>query len=265
MSTTRRFAAALVSLLLLAGSTASAQWVVTDPATTARNTVTAALKSSILETLVEQHGELRRMARRLSAFTDLRKYATPDPPLWRIHDFETFLFANGFHAALNYGDPTGAEYARIARARTAAAAVLSVAPPAARDVITRGLATMDVADSSAIAATHQIGTLRYNGRREITAIRALESHVVDGSEEQSATAVLDKISGAVLIGTRQKQARLQFLAALVEQLLIDNKRARDTEAAMLNMRLGHLRASDDEGGHGLLTGSASALRAWRQP
>jgi hypothetical protein len=76
---------------------------------------------------------------------------------------------------------------------------------------------------------------------------------------------LDKISGAVLIGTRQKQARLQFLAALVEQLLIDNKRARDTEAAMLNMRLGHLRAADDEGGTRLLTGSASALRAWRQP
>jgi hypothetical protein len=34
---------------------------------------------------------------------------------------------------------------------------------------------------------------------------------------------------------------------------------------MLNMRLGHLRAADDEGGTGLLTGSASALRAWRQP
>jgi hypothetical protein len=77
--------------------------------------------------------------------------------------------------------------------------------------------------------------------------------------------VLDKISGAVLIGTRQKQARLQFLTAIVEQLLIDNKRARDTEAAALNMQLQRLRAGDDEGAAGLLTGAANDLRSWRQP
>ena len=54
---------------------------------------------------------------------------------------------------------------------------------------------------------------------------------IDPSEGQSATAVLDKISGAALLETRQKQARLQYLTAIVEQLVVDNKRARDTEAA----------------------------------
>ena len=49
--------------------------------------------------------------------------------------------------------------------------------------------------------------------------------------------MLDKISGAVLIGARQRQARSQLLAAFVEQLLVDTKRARDTDAAAMNMQL----------------------------
>jgi hypothetical protein len=99
------------------------------------------------------------------------------------------------------------------------------------------------------------------------AIGELERHVTDPSPDQSATAVLDKISGAALIETGQKQARLQFLTALVEQLLVDSKRARDTEAAALNMQLGRLRAFGDgeERRNGLLEGAAEDLRAWRQP
>ncbi len=49
--------------------------------------------------------------------------------------------------------------------------------------------------------------------------------------------MLDKISGAALIAARQRQARTQLLAAIVEQLLIDSKRARDTDAAAMNMQL----------------------------
>ena len=64
-----------------------------------------------------------------------------------------------------------------------------------------------------MAGTHQTGALRLNGRRELAAIDALERHVIDPSDAQSTTAVLDKISGAVLVETRQKQARLQLLAA----------------------------------------------------
>ena len=52
------------------------------------------------------------------------------------------------------------------------------------------------------------GLLRYNGRSELAAIEALEGHVIDPSQTQSTTAVLDKISGAALIGARQQQARI---------------------------------------------------------
>ena len=57
--------------------------------------------------------------------------------------------------------------------------------------------------------------------RELQAIEALEADVIDPSNEQSATAVLDKISGAVLIAATAAQARAQLLAGVVEQLLID--------------------------------------------
>lgn len=267
MSRRNRVLLSAAALVGIAVTSARAQLVVTDPATTARNAATARLKSSILEVLTEQHSKLRRMARRLSAHTNLDKYASPEPPRWRTHDFETFLYANGYHAALNYGDASGTEYERVTRARQSAADLLAGLTPAARDVMMRTLATLDLADSAAIAATHQTGLLRYNGRRELRAIDALEAHVIDPSAEQSATAVLGKISGGVLVETRQKQARMQFLAAIVEQLLVDNKRARDSETAALNMQLGRLRATAlcGEGCSGFLTGAGSDLRTWRQP
>ena len=99
------------------------------------------------------------------------------------------------------------------------------------------------------------------------AIDALEADVIDPSGGQSATAVLDKMSAATLIGAQQKQARLQFLIGLVEQLAVENKRSRDTEAAVMNMQLGRLRLATDwgEGGSGFLMGAADTLRRWRQP
>ena len=88
--------------------------------------------------------------------------------------------------------------------------------------------------------------------------------MIDPSNEQSATAVLDKISGAVLIGARQRQARTQLLAGVVEQLLVDSKRARDTDTAAMNMQLvtwRDARAANEA----FVAGTGDALRTWRQP
>jgi hypothetical protein len=76
--------------------------------------------------------------------------------------------------------------------------------------------------------------------------------------------ILDKISGAVLVGSRQRQARSQLLAAFVEQLLVDSKRNRDTDAAAMNMQLVTWpdgRAADEA----FVAGTGDALRTWRQP
>ena len=108
------------------------------------------------------------------------------------------------------------------------------------------------------------GQLRFNGRRELAAIDALERHVIDPSQEQSATAVLDKISGASLIAARQRQARVQLLAGVVEQLLIDTKRARDADVAAMNMQLVTWR-DGRAANEAFVAGSGDALRTWRQP
>jgi hypothetical protein len=262
----RRATAIVVLVIVFSGLSSAWAFVVTDPATTARNAVTAVLKSQLLDTLTEQGRRLRRMASRLSVLTSLEKYAVPDVPRWRVYRYQdVHLYANAYSEALNYGDPEGLGFASVARARAPIGAELSALPPAAAAAIAAQLATLDLADSTIIAGTDQNGRLRPQGKREMRAIDALERDVVDPSQAQSATAVLDKISAAVLIEARQKQSRLQFLTALVEQLIVDNKRARDTEAALMNMQLGRLRSIEDEGGGGLLAGAGDALRTWRQP
>jgi hypothetical protein len=259
---------ALVSLVLvvLCAPITSAQLVVTDPAVTLRNTVTATLKEYLLTLQAEQHRKLRRMARRLSMHTNLDKYALPDPPRWRTHGGD-FLYSQPYNDALIFGDPTGAAFVELSQPMVAVQSLLNLnrLSPAARRVLASRLATMNLADATAIAATNDTGQLRFNGRKkELPAIDALDAHVIDPSNEQSATAALDKISGAVLIGARQRQARAQLLAGVVEQLLIESKRARDTEAASMNMQLVTWRdgrAANEAFG----AGTGDALRTWRQP
>lgn len=259
--------AAVAMSLLGSPRAASAQIAVYDPAVTTRNTVTAIVKESLLRTQQEQHSQLRRMAQRLSMFTDLAKYSIPDAPRWRIHDFENpdlLAVSRALHAALNYGDAAGAAYLAVSHPVQTAAPLLARLGPAARRLALARLATLEAADAAAIAAIHESGRLRLNGRRELAAIEVLDAHVIDPTLEQSATAVLDKISGAALIAARQRQARTQLLASIVEQLLTDSKRARDTDAIVMNMQLTAWRdgtAANDA----FVRGSADALRTWRQP
>ena len=243
----------------------SAQISVFDPAITARNTATAAVREFLLNTEREQHSQLRRMAQRLSLFTSLAKYALEDPPRWRTHGGNSFLFTQAYNDALIFGDPVGAAFLAVSHPLADARDLLARLTPAARRIITSRLATVNMTDAAAIAATHDTGQLRFNGRKhELPAIDALEAHVIDPSNEQSATAVLDKISGAALIAARQRQARVQLLAGVVEQLLIDTKRARDADVAAMNMQLVSWR-DGRAANEAFVAGSGDALRTWRQP
>src|SRR5436309_1746929 len=198
---TLRFRVAVVvtcAAVVLGAGFAAAQIVVFDPAVTAKNAAIATVKEEVLSVLTDQGRKLRRMARRLSALTNLDKYSLIDPPAWRIHwfiDDGTFLYANPYNAALNYGDGTGQSFEEVARARVAPGAELAGLggegeDTAALDVIASELATLDGADSTIIAGTDQTGQLRYNGRREQAAIDALDADVIDPSPSQSATAIL---------------------------------------------------------------------------
>lgn len=261
-----RLVIALVLVVATARS-AAAQWTIYDPANVARNTTTAILQEYLVNTQRDQRRQIRRMSRRLSLLTDLRKYSLPEPPRWRTHDFSDegiSPLARDYHAALNYGDRLGRAIVAVSHEVQSADDLLGRLSPSAVKAISARLATLDVADAALIAATHDAGVTRFNGRRELAAIEALERHVIDPSDEQSATAVLEKINGAGLIATRQRQARVQLLASVVEELLVATKRARDADAATMNMQLttwreGHV------ANEAFVAGSGDALRTWRQP
>jgi hypothetical protein len=242
----------------------SAQISVYDPAVTARNAATAAVEQFLLNTERLQHSQLRRMTQRLSLLTTLAKYAVIDPPRWRTHGGD-FLFTQAYNDALIFGDPAGAAFLAVSHPVVDARDLLARLTPAARRVITSRLATLNMTDAAAIAATNDTGQLRLNGRKfELPAIDALEGHVIDPSNDQSVTAVLDKISGSALIAARQRQARVQLLAGVVEQLLIDTKRARDADVAAMNMQLVNWR-DGRAANEAFVAGSGDALRTWRQP
>ena len=272
----RRTRARLVSvaLVLLVAWPMHAQFgifgpiVVYDPAVVLRNTLTAALEELIVNTEDAQRSQIRKMARRLSVFTNVDQYAFTDTPEWRIHDFlsDAVLYAKGYHAALNYGDGSGSAYLGITNPLVAVEdeGITSALSTVAWEAFRARLATINATDSVAIAATHDVGLLRYNGRREQAAIEALETHVTDPSTTHSTTAVIDTLSGAVLIGARQRQARTQFIADIVEQLLVDTKRARDTDATALNMQLTTWRESR-AANNAFAAGTGDALQTWRQP
>lgn len=264
----RRFVFAL-ALVLASGLAASAQIVVYDPAVTARNSVIASIEEYVKNVQDLQRRLLRKMSRRLSLFTDLGKYKLPDAPRWRIHIFgdpSAVLFAGDYNAALNYGDASGNTYREVTVPVVDSAPLVfseDLSPDAIRDFASR-LATIDVADATAIADTNDAGHVRYNGRKELAAIDMLEEDVIDPSQEQSTTAVLDKLSGATLIGTRQRQARADLLVGITEQLLVESKRERDTEAALMNMQLTTWR-DGRAANEAFVAGSGDALRTWRQP
>lgn len=254
-----------LALALVAGTTgtASAQWVVFDAATTAQNRITAILKELQHEVQARQHSQIFEMARRLSALTNLRKYAVTNVPRWRTHGGD-FSFAMPYLDALTSGDAGGAGYSRVVTALEQATRVAQL-PPSARRAFLSRLAIVEGMDAIAMAATHTTGQFRRGGRTtELQAIDNLERDVVDPSAQQSATAVLDKISGATLVGARQRQARIQLLSEVLEQLLADNKQVRDSEAAVLNMQL--VRWRDGRAANAaFVAGTGDALRTWRQP
>jgi len=263
----RRLPWLAIALVLFGCIAVQAQITVFDPAITIRNTTTAIVKELLGNLQEQQRRQIRRMSRRLSLFTDLQKYKLPEPPRWRIHIFddpEAVLFASDYHAALNYGDASGNAFRGVTVPVIDARTLFGEEDPTAVREFAARLATINVADATAISATNDTGHVRYNGRSEQDAIDQLDRDVLDPSDEQSATAVAEKLSGSALIAARQRQARTELLVGIVEQLLVDSKRSRDTEASLMNMQLTTWRIASPAN-TAFSAGVGDALRTWRQP
>ena len=166
------------------------------------------------------------------------------------------------------GDGTltiGTLYRQTARPVEPPASLLQRLPPAARRPVENAYATIEITDSVAQIAGHQVALVRgYSGRLQ-DATQALEADIMDPRPRyHEMTAVLDKVAAGELLARRQDNATNQLLSHALEQLLVRSKRLRDAEAATMNMRLLGMR-DGRAAGSSLVSGAANDLRTWRQP
>ena len=251
----------LVFVLTGLGVHVRAQIVVTDPGNLAQAILIADRTLREYEALRAQYQTIVRMARGLGAMDRYRLRAgvitRHDPPRWP--------YGSPWLQGLNSGDFRGELYRQTTRSLAQPASLLSQLPAPARRAIENAYATIEITDSVAQIAGHQVSAVRgYSGALQ-QSIQALEDDVVDPrSRYHEMTAVLDKVAVGQLLARRQDNVANQLLSHALEQLLVRGKRLRDTEAATMNMRFGGL-LHGRTAGESIVRGAANDLRAWRQP
>jgi len=250
-----------VLVVLMMVASASAQIVVSDPGNLAQTVLIADRTLREYETLVEQYQAIVRMAQNLGS---LDRYRIPTIGI-TFHDPSRWLYGTPWLEALNSGDPGGERYRQVARSLQRPGTALDGLPSDAQRAIQNSYATIELTDSIAEIAGHQVALVRgYSDRlQELT--QALQSDVLNPSSRyHEMTALLDKVAAGELLGRRQDMATNQLLSHALEQLLARSKRMRDTEAATMNMRLLGMRDGRTAGSN-VIAGAGGDLRAWRLP
>ena len=257
---TRRLSVGVL-IAAMAGTPVHAQIPVIDAANLVQAVLIAQRAQRHYEELQAQYRTILRMARGLG---NLDRYRIP-PVAATQHDPSRWEYGRPWIQGLNSGDPTGEAYW---------ATTVPLEPPdppaaglgaAARLMLERQYATIEITDSVAMMAGHQVGLIRGYQEQLQQAVAALEGDVVNGSPPyHEMTAILDKIAAGELLARRQDMATNQLLSHALEQLLARSKRLRDTEAAAMNMQLVTWR-DGPAANKALVAGSADALRSWRQP
>ena len=248
-------------LVLTTATTARAQLVVIDPANLYQTILIAERAWQDYQELRRQYETIQRMSRGLG---NMGGYRVPTIAI-TTHDPSRWEYGRPWIQALNSGDATGAAYLSTALPLLRPTTTPAGLTAAARRSLERQYATIEIADSVAMMAGHQVALSRgYHGRLQ-TAVQALENDVLNGLlSYHEMTAILDKIAAGELLGRRQDMASNQLLSHALEQLLSRSKRQRDTEAATINMQLTTWR-DGRAANHSFVAGTGDALRTWRQP
>ena len=238
-----------------------AQIPVTDVAHLTQAVLIAQRVQRHLDELRAQYRTIMRMSQGLGG---MEHYRMPPVGIAR-HDASRWSYGGTWLRALNSGDPAGAAYTASAVPLERPGAPARGLTTAARRTFERQYATIEVSDSVAMMAGHQVGALRGYQDQLQNAVRELEGDVLNGLlRYHEMTAILDKIAGGELLARRQDMATNQLLSHALEQLLARGKRQRDTEAATMNMQLVTWR-DGRAANEALVAGTGDALRTWRQP
>jgi hypothetical protein len=251
----------LAAVLTVLAVPARAQWVVHDPGNFQQAVLIAERTLREYQVLWEQYQTVLRMAQGLG---NMDRYRIP-PGVITGHDPSRWQYGSAWLQGLNSGDHRGRLYRQTTRSVSPPGTLLRELPPAARRAVENAYATIEITDSVAQIAGHQVALIRgYSGALQ-QATQALEADVLDPrSRYHQMTAILDKVAAGELLARRQDNATNQLLSHALEQLLVRGKRLRDTEAAAMNMRLLGMRDSRAAGAS-LVRGAGSDLRTWRQP
>lgn len=256
----RRYIAVVV-IVGLGVTPAHAQLAVIDPANLTQTVLIAQRAQRHYEELQAQFRTIRRMAQGLGS---MQGYRIPAITATR-HDVGRWQYGRPWLQGLNSGDPTGSAYWATTLPLERPTSLPAGLSAAARRLLERQYATIEITDSVATMGGHQVALMRgYHGQLQ-RAVQDLEGDVLNGLlRYHEMTAILDKVAAAELLGRRQDMAANQLLSHALEQMLARSKRLRDTEAATMNMQLvtwRDARAANDA----LISGSGDALRTWRQP
>lgn len=256
----RSVIAAIAGVLVLTNS-AWAQLAVIDPANLQQTVLIAQRTQRHLEELRDQYHVILRMSRGLG---DLGRYRTPTIA-GASHTPARWPYAAAWLQGLNIGDPTGSAYGATTVPLRPIQSLPRNMPASAQRTLSNQIASMELSDSVAMMAGHQIGALRqYNGVLQ-RGVDSLEEDVMsDLARYHELTAILDKVAAGELLGRRQDMAANQLLSHAVEQLLARGKRFRDAEALTMNMQLTTWRDAR-RANDAMVSGTADALRTWRQP
>jgi hypothetical protein len=251
-----RLSPSLVALVILVIPTSvSAQWVVHDPTSYAQAVTT-------FRQIVQQYQLLLQQTRPLPVDLGAR-YRVPMLP-WPSHS-TVAEYAQPLLRALNQGDPMGAQYAQTVAPLDTVQPILAHIPAALRARMGTGYATIELADRVARTAVHQAGTLRTHGVTVLRTIQTMEDDAVSGDARfNTEIALLNKINGANVLGLRIAEQTSQSLLHVVEQLLVTNKRQRDTEAKQMDAQLYQWEYGLAYG-QDLFHRTAQGLDRWRQP
>jgi hypothetical protein len=253
----------VVVLVLVAGPAVPvrAQMPVTDAAHLTQAVLIAQGVQRHLDELRAQYRTIMRMSQGLGAMEHYRM-----PPVGIVrHDASRWTYGGTWLRALNNGDPAGTAYFASTVPLERPGGPARGLTAAARGTLERQYATIEVSDSVAMMAGHQVGALRGYQDQLQNAVREMESDVLNGLlRYHEMTAILDKIAGGELLARRQDMATNQLLSHALEQMLVRGKRQRDTETSTMNMQLVTWR-DGRAANEALVAGTGDALRTWRQP
>lgn len=183
---------------------------------------------------------------------------------WALHDIDARLqYAQRILGALNTGDRAGTAYRQVIQPLDLPAAAVARMPPSLQRRLANAYAGIELADSVAARAIDQMGRMRTEGPRNLLVAATMERDAASTSDDlHTQVAVLNKINAATVLQLRMQDHMQQSLMGTLEQLLVANRRQRDSEAALINATIHQWQYGRDYGAS-LFRNTAAALDGWR--